>query len=79
MAVLAGLSAVDWVVSFSEDTPERIVKHILPDVWVKGGDYQVEDLPEARSVLENGGQVEVLQFVDGCSTSDIIKRVQQTK
>lgn len=79
MAVLAGLSAVDWVVSFSEDTPERIVQRILPDVWVKGGDYQVEDLPEARSVLNNGGKIEILQFVEGCSTSEIIKRVQQNE
>lgn len=77
MAVLAGLNAVDWVVSFSEDTPERIVSQILPDVWVKGGDYKVEDLPEARSVLANGGKVRILPFVEGCSTTAIVNKVQQ--
>jgi D-beta-D-heptose 7-phosphate kinase / D-beta-D-heptose 1-phosphate adenosyltransferase len=77
MAVLAGLSAVDWVVPFSEDTPERIVGHILPDVWVKGGDYKVEQLPEARSVLANGGEVKILKFVEGCSTTAIVEKINQ--
>lgn len=77
MAVLAGLSAVDWVVSFSENTPEELVKKVLPDVWVKGGDYRVEDLPEGRSVLANGGAVEILKFVDGCSTSAIVEKIRQ--
>lgn len=76
MAVIAGLNAVDWVVSFSEDTPERIVGEILPDVWVKGGDYRVEDLPEARPVLANGGDVQILKFVDGCSTTAIVEKMQ---
>lgn len=74
MAVLAGLSAVDWVVSFSEDTPERIVNLINPDVWVKGGDYRVEDLPEGRSVIANGGEVKIIKYVEGCSTSAIIEK-----
>lgn len=77
MAVLAGLSAVDWVVPFSEFTPEAIVKKIAPDVWVKGGDYRVEDLPEGRAVLANGGAVKILQFVDGCSTSAIVEKIRQ--
>lgn len=76
MAVLAGLSAVDWIVSFSDQTPERIVNEILPDVWVKGGDYRVEDLPEAKPVLVKGGEVKILKFVDGCSTSDIVGRIR---
>jgi D-beta-D-heptose 7-phosphate kinase/D-beta-D-heptose 1-phosphate adenosyltransferase len=76
MAVLAGLNAVDWVVSFSEDTPERIVSRLLPDVWVKGGDYQVEDLPEGRPVIKNGGEVKILQFVEGCSTTGIIEKIK---
>lgn len=76
MAVLAGLSAVDWVVPFSELTPERIVSHILPDVWVKGGDYKVEDLPEARAVLQHGGSVKILPFIDGCSTTNIVESIR---
>jgi D-beta-D-heptose 7-phosphate kinase/D-beta-D-heptose 1-phosphate adenosyltransferase len=78
MAVLAGLNAVDWVVPFSEDTPERIVSHLLPDVWVKGGDYQVEQLPEARPVLANGGEVKILKFVEGCSTTGIVEKINQS-
>jgi len=77
MAVLAGLTAVDWVVSFSELTPERIVSRILPEVWVKGGDYRVEDLPEGRAVLANGGEVKILQFIEGCSTTSIVEKMQQ--
>jgi D-beta-D-heptose 7-phosphate kinase/D-beta-D-heptose 1-phosphate adenosyltransferase len=77
MAVLAGLSAVDWVVSFSEDTPERIVSRLLPDVWVKGGDYRVADLPEAQPVLANGGEVKILKFVEGCSTSAIVEKMKK--
>lgn len=76
MTVLAGLSAVDWVVPFSENTPERIVSAINPDVWVKGGDYRVEDLPEARSVLANGGEIKIVKFVDGCSTTAIVEKVK---
>lgn len=75
MAVLAGLNAVDWVVPFSENTPERLVSHLLPDVWVKGGDYRAEDLPEAKPVLANGGDVKILQFIDGCSTSAIVEKI----
>lgn len=77
MAVLAGLAAVDWVVPFSESTPERIVGRLLPDIWVKSGDYRVEDLPEARPVLANGGEVKILTFVDGCSTSNIVKKIKE--
>lgn len=75
MAVLAGLSAVDWVVSFSETIPERIVNLIQPDVWVKGGDYKPEDLPEARGVVANGGEVKIVKFIEGLSTTDIVERI----
>lgn len=77
MTVLAGLGVVDWVVSFSEHTPEQIVTKISPDVWVKGGDYRVEDLPEGQIVLAKGGAVEILPFVDGCSTTAIVEKMKQ--
>lgn len=79
MAVLAGLQAVDWVVAFSEDTPERLVSVILPDVLVKGGDYKISEMPEAQPVLKNGGTVKILQFVPGCSTTSLIKKIQAEK
>ncbi len=75
MAVLAGLNAVDWVVPFSEDTPERLICHLLPDVLVKGGDYKISDIAGGKCVLNNGGEVKVLSFVEGCSTTGIIKKI----
>ena len=73
MAVLAGLAAVDWVVPFSEDTPARLISAVLPDVLVKGGDYRPEEIAGARDVLANGGEVRVLSFRDGHSSSRIIE------
>lgn len=75
MAVLAGLASVDWVVPFSEDTPERVIGVALPDVLVKGGDYRPDDIAGSRSVLENGGEVRVLAFRDGQSSSRIIDKL----
>ena len=77
MAVLAGLGAVDWVVPFSEDTPERIISEVLPDVLVKGGDYRVDEIAGGKQVLANGGSVEVLNFEDGVSTTNIIRDIQR--
>ncbi|MDJ0940181.1 MAG: bifunctional D-glycero-beta-D-manno-heptose-7-phosphate kinase/D-glycero-beta-D-manno-heptose 1-phosphate adenylyltransferase HldE [Woeseiaceae bacterium] len=77
MLVLAGLAAVDWVVPFSEDTPAELIEAVLPDVLVKGGDYRPEEIAGGKAVLENGGEVRVLTFRDGHSTSRIIERLQQ--
>ena len=76
MLVLAGLAAVDWVVPFSEDTPARLIEAVLPDVLVKGGDYEPEEIAGAREVLQNGGEVRVLAFRDGHSSSRIIDRLR---
>ncbi|SDR80510.1 D-alpha,beta-D-heptose 7-phosphate 1-kinase /D-beta-D-heptose 1-phosphate adenylyltransferase [Halopseudomonas xinjiangensis] len=77
MAVLAGLGAVDWVVSFPDDTPEALLEMIRPDVLVKGGDYTVEQVVGAPIVQGYGGTVKVLNFVDSCSTTAIIERVRE--
>ncbi len=77
MAVLSGLESVDWVVPFAEDTPARIIENILPDVLVKGGDYDPDTLVGADTVRANGGEVKVLQFIDGCSTTAIINTVKK--
>lgn len=79
MAVLAGLGAVDWVVPFSEDTPQRLISEVLPDILVKGGDYKIEDIAGGQEVLANGGEVKVLQFEDGCSTTEIIKTIRNER
>ena len=75
MAVLSGLAAVDWVVPFSEDTPARLIAAVLPDVLVKGGDYRVEDIAGGEAVLANGGEVRVLAFRAGHSSSRIIAQL----
>jgi D-beta-D-heptose 7-phosphate kinase/D-beta-D-heptose 1-phosphate adenosyltransferase len=77
MQVLGALKAVDWVVSFSEDTPENLIDYIEPNVLVKGGDYTVTEIAGHKSVLKNGGEVKILQFKDGLSTSNIINKISK--
>jgi D-beta-D-heptose 7-phosphate kinase/D-beta-D-heptose 1-phosphate adenosyltransferase len=76
MAVLAGLESVDWVVSFSEDTPENVICAIKPDILVKGGDYKPEEIAGSSCVRDAGGEVVVLDFVEGCSTSKMIETIR---
>lgn len=76
MAVLAGLASVDWVVPFGEETPQRLIGEILPDLLVKGGDYKPEEIAGSREVWANGGEVRVLNFENGCSTTNVIKKIQ---
>jgi D-beta-D-heptose 7-phosphate kinase/D-beta-D-heptose 1-phosphate adenosyltransferase len=76
MAVLAGLAAVDWVVPFSEDTPERLICRLLPDVLVKGGDYSADAVAGGACVRRAGGELRILEFVDGYSTSRVIDRIR---
>lgn len=76
MAVLAGLGAVDWVVSFSEDTPERLLKQVQPDVLVKGGDYGVDQVVGANIVQAYGGEVRVLGLVENSSTTAIVEKIR---
>lgn len=76
MRVLAGLKSVDWVVPFSEDTPERLIQALAPHVLVKGGDYKdIHALPGARFVLASGGKVKLLGLKEGCSTTNIIEKI----
>jgi D-beta-D-heptose 7-phosphate kinase/D-beta-D-heptose 1-phosphate adenosyltransferase len=77
MLVLAGLAAVDWVVSFADDTPARLIAAVLPDVLVKGGDYKPDEIVGAREVLQHGGEVRVLAFRDGHSSTRIINRLRE--
>ena len=76
MAVISGLAAVDWVVSFADDTPQAAIQSILPDVLVKGGDYRLDDIIGSKEVLKNGGEVRVLAFREGHSSSRIIERLK---
>ncbi|GIX21913.1 MAG: bifunctional protein HldE [Gammaproteobacteria bacterium] len=79
MAVLAALECVDWVVPFSEDTPAALIDKAAPDVLVKGGDYRPETIAGADAVRARGGRVVVLDYVEGCSTSAILERLERTR
>lgn len=76
MAMLAGLQCVDWVVPFSEHTPARLIGCVLPDLLVKGGDYQAEQIAGYDAVVANGGEVRVLDFHDGYSTTRLIEKAR---
>ncbi|WP_415897383.1 bifunctional D-glycero-beta-D-manno-heptose-7-phosphate kinase/D-glycero-beta-D-manno-heptose 1-phosphate adenylyltransferase HldE [Neptuniibacter sp. QD57_21] len=76
MAVLSGLEAVDWVLYFTEDTPERLLEQVKPDVLVKGGDYGIEGVVGGEFVRSYGGEVRVLSFLDNCSTTAIVEKIQ---
>ncbi len=76
LRVLAGLASVDWVVGFSEDTPEALLELLKPDVLVKGGDYGPSEVVGADQVIAQGGEVRVLGLVEDCSTTAIVDRIR---
>lgn len=73
--VLAGLRSVDCVTVFEEDTPERLIAAVRPDVLVKGGDWPVAAIVGRELVEAAGGEVRAIPFVSGCSTTGIVERV----
>jgi rfaE bifunctional protein nucleotidyltransferase chain/domain len=75
--VLAGLRAVDHVVVFGEPTAEELVRQLQPDIYVKGGDYSIETLPEAAIVATYGGKTVLVPLVAGRSTTNVIQRLQK--
>lgn len=77
MTVLSALEAVDWVVPFEEDTPQRLISEVLPDLLVKGGDYRPEQVAGGEEVIANGGDVRILNFEDGISTTNIINTIKR--
>lgn len=80
MEMLAALECVDWVMPFAEDTPKQVIDQLLPDILVKGGDYsEISTIAGHESVLKNGGEVKILSFVEGQSTTNIIKTIQGQK
>ena len=74
--MLASLIMVDAVVIFEEDTPLELIKAIMPDVLVKGGDYTVEQIAGAKEVMENNGRVVINPILDGFSTTAIIEKAK---
>ncbi len=76
-AVLLALKWVDFVVPFPEDTPERVIRELRPDVLVKGGDYTLEEIVGAKFVLSYGGKVEIFPYLEGYSTTSIVERMRR--
>ena len=74
--VLAALESVDAVVVFDEDTPVRLLRELRPAVYAKGGDYRVEDLPEAEVAAEIGAEVRIVPFKPGYSTTALIEKIR---
>lgn len=77
LSVLGGLASVDHTFAFGTDTAVDVVKTLRPDVYVKGGDYRAQDIPEGEAVLRLGGKVEILPFFGQDSTTSVIRRLQE--
>lgn len=75
--VLAGLRAVDYVVIFHEKTAEPIVNEVKPDIYAKGGDYCIQDLPESKIVEAYGGHIVLIPELEGRSSSNIIRKISE--
>ena len=75
--LLAALRCVDAVIVFPEDTPVPVLEQLKPHVHVKGGDYRVEDLPEAQTVKKNGGRIVIIDLVPGRSTTSLIEKTKE--
>ncbi|ASU33783.1 D-glycero-beta-D-manno-heptose 1-phosphate adenylyltransferase [Mucilaginibacter xinganensis] len=76
-ALLAALFFVDSVVLFDDDTPFNLITSLMPDVLVKGADYSVENIVGAKEVIANGGEVKTITFVEGYSSTSIIKKIKE--
>jgi rfaE bifunctional protein nucleotidyltransferase chain/domain len=75
--VLGSMFFIDAVIPFSEETPLVLIKSIMPDVLVKGGDYEIPQIAGSKEVLENGGEVKILSFLPGYSSSAIIDKIKK--
>ncbi|HRE41389.1 MAG TPA: D-glycero-beta-D-manno-heptose 1-phosphate adenylyltransferase [Ignavibacteria bacterium] len=77
MYALDNLKPVNYVILFSEDTPYELIKKIIPDILVKGGDWAPDKIVGSDVVLENGGEVKSLKFVNGYSTTNILEKIKK--
>ena len=77
MLQLAALHMVDGVILFEEDTPLELIKTIQPDILVKGGDYNESSIVGASEVKQHGGRVEIINLVEGFSTTNLIERMKK--
>ena len=75
--LLSAIESVDLVIMFNEQTPENLIKDIVPDILVKGGDYNIEDIVGYQTVMQNGGQVKTLSFYEGYSSTNYINKIKK--
>ena len=75
--LLSAIKSVDLVIMFEEQTPENLIKDIVPDILVKGGDYNIEDVVGYQTVIQNGGKVKILSFYDGYSSTNYINKIKK--
>ena len=73
--ILEAVEDIDYLVSFSEETPQKIIARLLPDVLVKGGDWRPEEVVGKKEVEEAGGEVVIIPYLEGRSSSEIIERI----
>lgn len=76
--LLASLQFVDAIVFFSEETPYKLIETLVPDILAKGGDYKVTEIAGNGVVLENGGEVILVPFIDGFSSTNIVEKIKQS-
>ena len=76
--VLAALTCVDYIIIFDEDTPEKLIIDITPDILVKGKDYEGKEIAGSKHMIDNNKKIELVDIIEGKSTSHIIKNIQKT-
>ena len=77
--LIAALEFVDGIVLFHEETPKELIEEILPDILVKGSDYDLSNIVGADTVIDHGGKVETIDLVDGYSTTNIVDKIKSSK
>lgn len=77
MTMLDALEATDWIIEFNEETPQRLIERVLPDILVKGGDYEIHEIAGSDAVIQNGGKVEIMDYLEGHSTTGLINKIKE--
>ncbi len=77
LGIIAALGSVDYVISFNQDTPLKIIKALKPDVLIKGSDWNIKTIVGADFVFSYGGRVSTVKFIPGRSTTNLIKTIAQ--
>ena len=77
MTMLDALESTDWIIEFHQDTPKDLIEKLLPDILVKGGDYEIHEIAGSQAVIRNGGRVEIMEYLPDYSTTGLINRIKE--